>query len=260
MATTRDQLAVINFGYLTGFNLLQYCPEELLLQKYNQFQYLFQEGCNQSYADLKSRFASLYDLNNVLSNSSQNLKKQTGSIIISFLATSYVSQINFKASEYNVPETSIPGIVDIDSFVSVGTTLAGTDLLNNQVIGDKGFLWLINQYYVNTTNLYVTITGPAIDIKISANIQSSATPTPSQQLTANLVKDDLLIEILSKLAIKKILGSAAGTNKQLAQIFEENENVIIEILEKVRSLNLPAAPRSISQIPHVVNSSFKTIG
>jgi hypothetical protein len=260
MATTRDQLAVINFGYISGFNLLQYCPEELLLQKYNQLQYLFQQGCNQAYSDLKSRLASLYDLNNVLSNASQILKKQTGSLVVNFLATSYVSQINFKASEFNVPGTSIPGIIDIDSYVSVGTTVGGTDLLNNQQIGTKGFLWYFNKYYNSETNIYLAITGPAIDIKISSNIQSSATPTPTQQLVANLVKDDLLIEILSKLSIKKILGSAAGTNKQLQAIFDENENVIVEILEKVRSLNLPAAPRSISQLPHVVNSSFNTIG
>ena len=260
MPTTRDQLAVINFGYLAGFNLLQYCPEELLLQKYNQIPQLFQEGCNQAYADLKSLFSSIYDINNVLSNASQNLKDQTGSITISIAATTYVSQINFKVSKGSFPVIPIPGVIDVDSSVSVGTTVGGTDLLSNQNIWQKGFLWQVNTYFLVATTLYVTITGPAIDIKVSANTQSSATPTIAQQLVANLTKDDLLIEILSKLAIKKILGSAAGTNKQLQAIFDENEKVIIEILEKVRTLNLPAAPCSINQVPEVISSSFHTIG
>ena len=239
---TRDQLAVINFGYISGLNLLQFCPEELLLQKYATYQYLFQQGVNQAYADLKSRLSTIYDLNYVLSNANQLLKNKTGSFTISLAALTYISQIYFSQNSSDSPVQSMSGIVDIDSTVSVGTTAGGTDLLNSQSVGSEGFVWVINKYYANGTTLYVTIAGPAVDVKLSANIQSTATPTPTQQLTANLTKDDLLIEILSKLAIKKILGSSAGTNKQLQAIFDENEQMILEIMEKQRTLNpSPAA-------------------
>ncbi len=263
-AITRDQFAILNFGYINGFNLLQYCPEELLLQKYNTFQYLFQEGCNQAYADLKSRLASLYDINSALSNANQTLKNKTGSINISIAALTYISQVYLSQTSGDFPISSVRGIIEIDSTVSIGTTLEGIDLLDNASVGATGFLWFANKYYVNAGYLYLTINGPAVDIKIAASIVPVTVPSPAPTmaslLTASLVKDDLLTEILSKLAIKKILGSSAGTNKQLQSIFDENELMIIEIMEKQRTLNLPEAVMPLSQVPHTISGSFKTIG
>jgi hypothetical protein len=132
--------------------------------------------------------------------------------------------------------------------------------LKEQVIGAEGFQWFINRYYSAAGTLYLTITGPPVDIHVIANLQPTTAPTTAQQFIANLVKDDLLIEILSKLAIKKILGSLAGTNKQLQEIFDKNEEVILQILEKQRTLNLPEATMPLSQVPHTIESNFKTIG
>jgi hypothetical protein len=260
MAITRDQFAVLNFGYITGLNLLQYCPEELLFQKYNTYQYLFQQAVNQAVADVKSRLSPLYDLNAVMSNANQFFKKCEGSLTVNFAAQSYVSQIFIRASNKDFPQVSIPGVLDVSSYVSVGTTEGGTDILDNQVIPAEGFLWQFNKYYSGSASIYFTLTGPALDIDISANMPGAQNVTPSSQLTANLVKDDLLMEIVSKLAIKKILGSAAGTNKQLQGIFEENDYVIEQILLKQRVLNLPGAKAPIAGVPFTASSSFKTIG
>jgi len=97
MIVTRDQLAVMNFGYLSGLDLLQWCPEQLLIKQYALNPSFLQNGCNQAYADLKSRLCNRYDLNSVLSNANQVLKKQTGNVQVTISAGTYVSRISFSS-------------------------------------------------------------------------------------------------------------------------------------------------------------------
>ena len=263
MAITRDQFAILNFGYLTGLNLLQYAPEELLFQKYNQYKYLFQQGINQSIAEIKSRLATLYDLNPEFSNACQTLRSQQNIFNFSVVAKTYVNQIYIAYSPDQFPVSQVPGVIDVSSYVSVGTTAGGTDLLNNQQIDTDGFLWKFNKYYATPTTIYFTITGPAVDVSIAATIPpDGVTPAPavSDQFIANLIKDDLLIKLVSILSIKHILASGAGISELMKAWFSEAETILQAIENKQQLLNQPMAKGPVSQVPYVVSSSFQTLG
>lgn len=251
MAINRDQFAVLNFGYISGLNLLQYCPEELLFQKYNLLPSLFQQGINQAAAELKSCLSTLYDVNRVLSNQNQWLKNKQNGIQITIAAGVYVSQIYFSKND----------IVYSDPVVSVGTSQGGNDLKSGAIITDAGFLWFFNKYYADQTVLYINIDGSPVDIEVVATKPASqAYSTVADILKGNLIKDDLLIKILSILSIRNILGSAAATNKQLQGIFESNDFVIEQIMLKQITLNLPLVKGPALAVPFTVDSSFKTLG
>jgi hypothetical protein len=252
VAINRDQFAVLNFGYISGLNLLQYCPEELLFQKYNLLPSLFQQGINQAAAELKSRLSTLYDINKVLSNSNQWKKNQQNDIQITIAAGAYVSQIYFNKTD----------IINADPVVKVGTSLGAVDLLDSVSISDAGFLWFFNKYYASQTVLYFNIDGSPVDIEVIATLPATGvgSGTVADILKGNLVKDDLLIKILSILSIRNILGSAAATNKQLQSIFESNDFTIEQIMLKQITFDLPSAKEAVMAVPFIVDSSFKTLG
>jgi hypothetical protein len=351
MIITRDQLASLNFGYLNGIDLLQFCPEELLIKQYAINPALLQTGCNQAYSDLKSRLCNLYDINKVLSNANQSLKKQTGNVSVVIPANTYVSRINLVACDpvNHIPSgTGVNNNIGIFPTVSIGTTLNGTDLLNNKEI--RNSVLFFNKYYASQTILYFTIQGNS-DIYLTANSgvtmpavspvgllnQSGAfqytipantyiyqifgeilLSTPSVKIgltlggseilplwlidntglttlmqqyfsvdtilyfnvsggSANLrfdlgynfvaptpqpfeIKDDMLTQILTLLALENILGSLAANSKFLMDKFEQNELKILQIQDGTRGLTLPSAPSPLQSIPHSVPGSFKTIG
>ena len=355
MGVSRAQISSLNFGYLSGRNLLQYCPEALLITQYNIDPNLFTDGVNQAYADLKSRLSSLYDLTYVLSNANQFLLNQTGSIQINIADGTYVDRIMFNQNPLNVLTNSLPlsgftdPIIDLSPQVQCGSTLGTSDLLPLTSI-ENGWLWFVNKYFATSTTLYFTLTGQGMNIKISAStgvvmppvssiaqmnqdgaftyvmpansylyqvfaeillstpsvkigttaggsdiyaltLINDSTLIPSTQFFAvdttlyftvsngsanfrldigfNFVapqaptfqyEDDFLKEILSKLAIEKILGSNAATNKQMMAIFDRNEAVIHNIETKNRVLTLPAAPLPLQSLPETIYSSFHTIG
>jgi hypothetical protein len=251
VAINRDQFAVLNFGYISGLNLLQYCPEELLFQKYNLLPSLFQQGINQAAAELKSRLSTLYDINKVLSNSNQWKKNQQNDIQITIAAGVYVSQIYFSKTD----------VINDDPVIKAGTSQGGVDLLDSVSLSDGGFVWFFNKYYASQTVLYFNIDGAPIDIEIIATLPTATGPTTvADILKGNLVKDDLLIKILSILSIRNILGSAAATNKMLQGLFEDNAFTIEQIMLKQISFNLPSAKEVVMAVPYTVDSSFKTLG
>ena len=358
MIVSRDQIAALNFGYLSGSDLLQFCPDQMLIKAYADDPNKLQTGCNQAYGYVKAKLINRYDLNQVLSNANQIFKKQTGSLQVTIAAGTYVSTINFSsiAPQFDSsPITGFPGgqfpIIDVFTNVKIGTILGGDDILPLKNI-ENGYLWFANKYFSTLTTLYFTITGPETTITISANTgvqMPTITPVTSlnktgdftlliyantyiYQIFANIllgtpsikigttlggeeivpltlvsnsilpivsgtnyfattttlyisvvtgsvnlrfdeglnftaptpqpfaIKDDLLIEILAIRAIKCILGANAGTSKQLESLIEENENIIEQIQTEMMGLTLPAPPRQVDSIPHVVQSSFKTIG
>ena len=224
---------------------------------------LFQQGVNQAAAEIRSRLSSLYDIGQALSNSNQFLYSQSGSLQISIGAAVYVGQIYFLNSPKNWPPSNITGVVDLSSYITVGTSAGASDLLNNQQIGVEGFQWVINKYYATAGTIYVAITGPALDITVIANKPangSSTADTAANQLVSVLVKNDLLIEILSILAIKRILASGAGVSKLMQQLIDNNDETLMQLQEKVRTLDLPEAKMPVSQVPHTIDSSFSTLG
>jgi hypothetical protein len=63
MAITIDQLKALAFGYLTGEDLLQWCPGQLLIKQNEVDSNSLQNGCNQAYAFVISQLVNRYDIN-----------------------------------------------------------------------------------------------------------------------------------------------------------------------------------------------------
>jgi len=58
---TIDQLKKITLGYLTGADLIRYCPAQLLISRYGQDSECLQEGANTAYAEFKAALRTRYD-------------------------------------------------------------------------------------------------------------------------------------------------------------------------------------------------------
>ena len=175
MAYTQDQIAALNFGYLNGSDLLQFCPPELLIQKYSTSPFLFQAGCNQAYSYVKAKLCNRYDLNSVLSNSNQSFKKQSANFTAVIAAGTYVSRISFNSQEETFNEsllgiTPLPPeiyLTAVSPIVKVGTTLGGEEICSESAI-NKNLVKFINKYFANQTTLYFTITSNQLDVDITA--------------------------------------------------------------------------------------------
>ena len=165
MIVSREQIASLNFGYLSGTDLLQWCPDQLLTAAYAKDPNKIQLGCNQAYGYVKAKLCNRYDLNQVLSNSNQHFKAKTGSFQVSIAAGTYVSRINFANSQ----PSDIFHVVDVCSIVKIGTTDGASDILAQTTI-QNGYLWFANKYFATATTLYFTLTGPPVDISLSATM------------------------------------------------------------------------------------------
>jgi hypothetical protein len=175
MIITRDQLAIMNFGYLSGKDLLQWCNDQLLIKQYAVDPDILQNGCNQAYADLKSRLCNRYDLNGVLSNANQILKKQTGNIQVTIPASTYVSRISFSSHIPPFESSPITGYpnseypnINIYPKVTIGTTAGGNDIFPETIVG-KSYIFFINKYFSTSTVLYFSLSGSEITINLTAN-------------------------------------------------------------------------------------------
>jgi hypothetical protein len=71
----RSFIASINFGYLNGSDLLQYCPDQHLIKAYDQDPNKFQTGVNAAYAYVKAKLVNRYDINQVISNANQQFQR-----------------------------------------------------------------------------------------------------------------------------------------------------------------------------------------
>ncbi len=255
MVTDRSVIEALNFGYLTGYDLLQYCPDQLLIKEYNLDPTKLQRGCDQAYAYVKAKLCNRYDLESTLSNANQLFLKQTGSLAVALAANTHVSRINFTsfAPQFDsAPLTGFPNgifpIADVYTNVQIGSAPGLADIMPLTNIGN-GLLWYANKFYTLATTLYFTITGPVTNINISANVTGP-----------NSFHDDLLTEIIAIRALKSILGANAGTNKQIDALISENENIITQLQTEMMGLSLPSPGATINAIPYSSNSSFKTIG
>jgi hypothetical protein len=72
MALTTDQIISLDFGYLTGVDLLQYCSSSLLAAQYEKNPDSFQSGCDQAYMDMKSILSTRYDIDAEFENTEGN--------------------------------------------------------------------------------------------------------------------------------------------------------------------------------------------
>jgi hypothetical protein len=62
MPLSVSDLVSLNFGYLTGEDLLAWCPAPLLIKQYTVDANSLQNGCNQAYAFITSQFINRYDI------------------------------------------------------------------------------------------------------------------------------------------------------------------------------------------------------
>lgn len=59
---TPQQLANLNFGYLTGQDLIQYAAIQVLTRQYESNQQILQQGCDNAYSEMIGYFYSKYDV------------------------------------------------------------------------------------------------------------------------------------------------------------------------------------------------------
>lgn len=67
MAITIAQLQAMNFGYLSGADLAQWCNQQLLISTYNARPQLFPKAVNQAISEVRSKLFNVYDLTDELS-------------------------------------------------------------------------------------------------------------------------------------------------------------------------------------------------
>lgn len=183
MAITKDQLAQLNFGYLNGQDLLQFCPTQLLTSQYEKFPELLQTGCNQAYDEVKGELCNRYDINKELGNANQTLKNKTGAVTIQLAANTFVSRIFFNWNTTIRPvsidasfNAQLVDAIDISPQVKVGTTLAGEEISPSQHITNLGCVIWINRMFTPATTLYITITGGDVSIDLQAQTNISMPP------------------------------------------------------------------------------------
>jgi hypothetical protein len=62
MAVTIDDIKALNFGYLTGEDLLQFCSPQLLIKQYTVDNNSLQNGFNFAQSEVIASFTTRYDL------------------------------------------------------------------------------------------------------------------------------------------------------------------------------------------------------
>jgi len=369
MAITKDQLAQLNFGYINGQDLLQFCPIQLLTSVYEKFPDLLKSGCDMAYDEVKGELCTRYDINKEISNANQIIKDKTGQHQVNIVAGTYISRIYFR---WNSPiKVEIDGdvnnnvmqlisngilspimgsIIDISPAVTVGTTLNGNDIMTIRNVSDNGLVFWVNKIFATDTVLYFHIINGNVDIELSANSGVSMPPisviglqnksdaftisipansyiyqifpnillsTPSikigtteggeevvaEVLVSNAIiplliqyfaietilyvtisggsvnmridigynfvaptpspkplRNAYLVKLLSIFAIRNILGSLAGDNKQLIGLFDWADTNIIKIKKRDINLDLYQTPQPLRGNNEVVNSNFRTLG
>jgi hypothetical protein len=188
MSITKDQLAQLNFGYLSGIDLLQYCPTQILTSQYEKSPETLKNGCDIAYSEIEGALGNQYDIFKELSNANQSFKNQTGNITINIASGSYVSRIFFKwnnpipviidgEASNNALQLFSEGfypaiqgqIIDASPTVQIGSILNADDIMPNQHIGQNGVVFWLNKIYPQDTVLYVNISSGNVDIEMSAN-------------------------------------------------------------------------------------------
>jgi len=97
MAISIPDLKALNFGYLSGADLKQFCAAPILIKIYETDNDALQSGCNIAYAELSSNLSNRYNIANELAlTSGRNLlcvKIATILAIHNILGDSYSSEI-----------------------------------------------------------------------------------------------------------------------------------------------------------------------
>jgi hypothetical protein len=68
MPLTVDQIKQMNFGYLTGADLVRWCAAAHLIKQYNVDPDSLQDGCSTAYKEVRNKLSTRYDITDELKN------------------------------------------------------------------------------------------------------------------------------------------------------------------------------------------------
>lgn len=107
MAITVAQLEAMNFGYLSGADLTQWCNAQLLISAYNIRPALFTKALAQAISEIRSKLFNLYDLTDELSLSDSIIPLATPVI-----AGGVITGITIVSAGSNIIEVPTAAVVD----------------------------------------------------------------------------------------------------------------------------------------------------
>ncbi len=168
MSFTKEQFADLNFGYLKGEDLMQFCPYQQLISAHERNPSIVSGGVEIAYDEVRGELANQYDINKELSNKNTKYTNITGSIAIPIAAATFVSKIYI----YGVSTSEIQIIPSI----TIGTTLNGNEIQPTQQIGIEGSVIAINRYFSSASTIYLTVANGSVNIELNSNENVASPP------------------------------------------------------------------------------------
>ena len=225
---TQDQLTVLGwgtFGYLTAYDLLQWCSPQLLIKQYNVNVNSIQSGVSTAESEVIASLKTKYDL------SAEFVKIGTvPAYAVSVISGGALVQVNVLVPGTNF--TSVPTIGLIGGGGSGSAAQAGI---------------------VNNTLSFVLVTAGGTGY-------SSA---PAVSITGGQSADTrsvLLVKITALLAIRNILGNFENISDQMTAMFKWADQNLRDIRNGQMNLPLPAIQSQILSDNRLVSQSFLTRG
>ena len=233
MTLTSDQLKVLSFGYLTGNDLLQWCPAQLLIKQYEVDSNSLQSGSDQAISEIVASFTTRYNMTAELEKSGVVLPSA-----IALLTSGGVSAINIL----------VPG----NNFISNPTI----NLIGGGGSGANATASILN----NAVNA-ITVSAAGINYTSAPSVifvggQSADT------------RSKLLVKILSLLTIRNVLGSMQNISEKMGNDFKWADSTVKDIRRAQMNLPLPTTGNTaenntlspIASTGQLVCDSFKTLG
>lgn len=225
MALSNDQLKAFSFGYLTGYDLLQWCPAQYLIKQYEVDNNSLINACSLAYSEISSSFTTKYNLSAELSKNG-NIAPAALAVVTAGVVASVAIQVpgnNFTVA----PTVTIMG--------GGGSGATATAVIVGGVI----------------SAIVVTAGGTGYT---SAPLVSFSGGQPAD--TRNL----LLVKILSLLSVRNVLGNTQSISEKMTADFTWADATIRAI--RNGQMNLPIEIASTEKIStaNLVSDSFKTIG
>jgi len=225
---TPDQLKVLSygsFGYLSAYDLLQWCSPQFLIKHYNVNSNCIQSGCSIAESEVIASLKNRYDLSAELAKVG-NMPAAAIAIVTSQIITA----INILVPGNNFTAAPVISIVG-----GGGSGATATAVLNGNTVGS---------IVVNTGGtLYTSV--PQINF---TGGQSADT------------RSNLLVKIISLLAIRNILGNMENISDQMTAMFKWADQTLRDLRNGQQNLPLPGVNICVSSESFLVEQSFKTLG
>ena len=226
---TADQLKVLgfgSFGYLTAYDLLQWCSPQLLIKQWNVNSDALQSGCSIAESEVISSLKTRYDLTAEFGKTG-NVQAYGVAILGNANNVSVINVLVLGTNYTTAPTVNITG--------GGGSGATGTAILLNNAV----------------SSVTVTLGG------------SGYTSAPVISFSGGQLPDtrsNLLVKILSLLAIRNILGNMENISDQMASLFKWADSTLKDIRNGQMNLPLPGVTKCVSSGSFLVCQDFKTLG